>query len=1081
MIISIKVSEQIEYSAGQIGREDPVSGFSEMPRPLAEVFGHSRRIAEDKGPEAGLYSLGFQFIPVMLQYCALLFAGDYLRGTVTPASRLSEHLENMVVSPSVGKWHVFSKVYAKTLASEKLDSLLGRLAGEFLEADDVNGPWFVDLVENDTERAPERYSLFGFFVLLRNRLAHRQGQMDRGAELFSEAWKTAEAFPAALRELGVLKLGRGEDGRLRLRKESDSCLLYPMMISSPGGESADSRCRINSKGLPLEPDREIPLDLLLDEADDRKLLYAGLRHILELRKKEDAPFRDVERLIASVRVEWPLLEPRKIAPEEWERRVRVLGELSLGSLTSPVPGEASLMAPNYNPQVYRAPGSWKKLDEDFMASAASVLLLAAPQGGGKSAFLAHLQEGDFQQNGSRVDTSGTEADAPRVRLLIDARRLTGGRLPTRLLESFLEERLRLDGSLREAVKLMYDRYGIVTCLMADGTNEFFLPSGSGGSAGAQPQLLLQGMLTFAAEVFHESPKALKLIVTGRQEFFEDPATEGVILQTLRICRTGLLYPRKDGEGEFYVHCLPEPDDRELEEIYNAVRKNVPTHSPHTPWENLSPEVRKLVRNPLRMRFLMHLYSGREIPPRETEHSLRSGMARRIMADPESRICILKIVEALRSAPYLDLSALEKEKNPELHRLVIDRTSDGESGLPKNRSYQQLVEQGILREEIHIEGEKRTSRVTPYNEFIFHLLETDFQAAVRPYLRKVTLRSLAAFMAAGTAVLVFYVAYVFGKYRPSEILGDFTEVPYLMLYTRIWSLLSRWEAVSNAVFFFGILFGTLLALAAYEALEKIGWELRCRIRVPDVVSYKNVAEYQDRNVRFVLPILAAGILIYAVILGIYLYFYGIDPGFFSAALITAGIIGPSIVFIVWRDYRFACILEPTRAAREALFGRRERILTLFIAAKTAGAVLLIIAAVWVSQPLTLGFIRHLAGPFAGKRIGVLMNDFQLENPAPMGTELQFLQSEKALTVRDPLRGEAGRIALGETPLPAEALRSSALHFFSGGYIRDVLLFFAGAGATLTGFLLFHSLVLLPLLYRRLELQARGFNRRLMKKL
>jgi hypothetical protein len=172
MITLIRLSEAITES-DSIGDIDTAGfAFSSIPPPLATAYRHVERIAAEKGCEAGLYSLGFQFVPVAFQYCALLFASDYLNGALPPDRNLSELLENMVIRPTLGKWHEFSRAYARGLTASQPGALLSHLAAEFLEADDIKGKWSVTVVENAPHGKPQRYSLLRFMMLLRNRLAH---------------------------------------------------------------------------------------------------------------------------------------------------------------------------------------------------------------------------------------------------------------------------------------------------------------------------------------------------------------------------------------------------------------------------------------------------------------------------------------------------------------------------------------------------------------------------------------------------------------------------------------------------------------------------------------------------------------------------------------------------------------------------------------------------------------------------------------------------------------------------------------------------------------------------------------------
>jgi len=1057
MIVLIRVSEAIT-EAGSIRNTDNAGfAFSSVPPPLATAYRHVERIAAEKGCEAGLYSLGFQFIPVAFQYCALLFASDYLNGPLPPDRSLSELLENMVIRPTVGKWHEFSRAYSKRLTDSRPHTLLSSLATQYLEADAVKGRWRVSVVENDIDDTPQRYSLLRFMMLLRNRLAHQHGQMNYAEAVFTEAWKAVGAFFRALPDLGALQLNHSEEGEICLEKGGAVCCLYPMMVR-PGHDAFP----------------EARSDFLLDEVDTRKLCYTDLKHALVQREREHAPFRDVERLLASVRIDWPLIEPHKLSADEWKKRIRAVGERTLHSIVPGVLDGVSLLAPQFDPEVYVVPEEWQAVSDSFMASDASVLLLSAPQGSGKSAFLGHMQD------------RAAESDSHEAFLLIDARRFAENLFPTRIIERYLKDKLRIDGDIRNVIASMYEKYGIVTCLLIDGINEFFVSYGKNSTG--SPRILLQGLLTFAAEVFAASPEALKMVIAGREEFLEDLSVRrGVIGPVLENYPTGLMYTRQEADSLGVIHVLPGLSDKELHRLYSTIREKLPTHSPSTPWEDLSANVRKLIRNPLRMRLLMHLYSGRHIPVQETEYTLRTGIAKRIVEQTEARACIMKIIESLKKTPYLSLSDIEPDKNKELYRLVIDRTDDEVTGFPKNQAYQQLVDQGVLREEIWVEGDKRTSRVTPFNELLFQVVEHDFRNVVSPFLKRFDVLVMLGFAAAGFSVIGAYVYLAFNGLTESlmtmEILQA-EELIHMDTFFSVWSILFRADIVSYAVFGVILVLGTVVAMTFYNLLNRFSWYLRSRFQVSDVLVHKRVTEFTDRNIRFVVPVFSAyGIGIWFPVV-VFLASAGIvtmQP--IWVVVLVLGLLVPGILLIYVRLYVFCRRQDPTRGARDALFGRRERILTAFVAAKVFVAVGIIVAGVYISFSAALWSIDHVTGPYAENSIEQMVShlpviDTQQETEE---MELQFLEAERGLAGLEPLRAEAARIVLGERPAVREVLTVEFLSQSNKRWFREIVAAFVTAGVTLIAGLLLVSLLLEPFLYWKLERDARLSNKKLIKRL
>jgi|GEM_PF-6267236 len=687
--------------------------------------------AQAENPNARASVILKDGLSTVLQYLALLGLWDYADSEVPREHKVYAAVEQMVHRPGPGKWLGFLRTLnqhyrAQTPPASFRVPGMADFLSRFTETDSEQ----VILVEDGVRK---KLSVLDALVMLRNRWAHAKGWPSESLEVLTTA--LPKLFAHVYQGLEFLTatelLATDDQGQEFLLKGA-----RPVLPPATRGAEREVCLRLADRAAPLmrlmiEWNDADKMDILLLEEiiQRRQALYSSSFSSRRLDRERPGHATLLDNALAvleKVRAESPALTLEKANFEVIARRMNAQTLATIDDF------EAN---GKYLPDCYAPPATARDGVEAFFADKSALLLpVSGEQGVGKSALAAHYARQLAREPGNAVFfieanmLPAFEQERNTVASLFNAVLSSQLRLePRRSFKSYLERLAEgTDGRL---------------LLIVDGLNEYE------GEPADRERLLRE--LPRLVQEYEEALGAgrVKLLMTLRWSIFETLGTPRK--DFVEHWRRLGAWRQADASGLGLV--VPPLGREQSGALYEALRQAHVGMSPKFGWEELPAPLQDMCANPLMLQLFLRTYDAKErsglnvadarglkrkyveelfLPQRrdskdeKAAKTARASLAKNILLAMQSRISAhLPLLPAENAAP-----PTKKKADP--YALVLEAAGDrarlGASGLEASRPYVELLEHGVLREDLvrPLDGSPPHKRLSFNHEIIAQLLLID---------------------------------------------------------------------------------------------------------------------------------------------------------------------------------------------------------------------------------------------------------------------------------------------------------------------------------------------------------------------
>ena len=670
--------------------------LSEVAFPVSYPF---KQLAED---EVFLYKYS-RLVDVFanaLRYVGLIAVSEYLLAEIEPSPRANEALDQLR-RPSIGHWNHFLREAANYFTAQNASLIVPQLISLYdkVEQERRNK---LRLIYDDAgkEVRGDRQGLISALIEIRNAERGHGGTKDEEfyralfektypllllllrewmplltAPLYREIERDRDTV-RALRLMGADNIIEEElqipelDSDIFLIPESGVVLpLYPLFLWS---------VKIRT------PESEMPglFDLLLyDGTKGKKIAYFSTRSGEHFRRAEE--IEPLERLLQRKEIEIALFTPDRLSLDD-------LRELAVEQ--SQVTLQAYIQSRQYLPQVYHHRRRMEGELFGFMRSEMNGFLLLSESGVGKTNLLCHFAQ---QRSGRGSAQSNDDAGGDVV---VFYRCLSPELLPTNLQEKICRD-LHLSCEFHELLQFLSQRNLDLEAQGEPRVNLILIFDAINESQHAQE---LFCALNELIQIYGEYP-FFKVIMSCRTAVYEKlftPDERQRIVNPNRFHRievekgTGQFAKQTAEQQKEYSYEIPLTPFREeeLEEVYERYRSNPEfSMSPLTPFFGTKPQMRRLMRHPVRLRMVLEAYHGKELPDSAFIGQLMHDyVERRVFDTRPKRRFIQKLVSLMLSMRTDAISADElMDADEELEKELLNYELDS--------PYMTLLSDGVLQE------------------------------------------------------------------------------------------------------------------------------------------------------------------------------------------------------------------------------------------------------------------------------------------------------------------------------------------------------------------------------------------------
>ena len=512
----------------------------------------------------------------------------------------------MITRPGLGKWLGFLREVRSHFKAEEANSAIPQLYA-FLDRHH-HGKRGTRIVLHDGANRIRQDTLSAL-VTLRNRWAHSKSLEPEAAAVLAPALQIVVRH--LFRDLALHKdcplllsapntKAMAAVGATLPELPEDLSQPVDVLLGLPRQPGSLTRLVLQRKGRKGKP--EI---LLFEELiEKRHALYSSSFDSVRLSASEPdgrPVIQSLLDLIESVRAENETLTLQDTTWERFQRRCNAFTFETYANF---------LESGKYDPRTYLPHEEMEKSREAWWECAASILIIDAPQGTGKSALACHWAAGLAGWD-SVEESEKSEPDlTPSAVLLFEAHRFNAySEVRPDFINRTLCEALQLDVRrpwteyLRSAIE---DAPSDSRCLIIfDAVNEFQTMPG-----GWTRRRLLESILQLSDLIASIDPdgRQVKLLLTLRWEMFVSDGYEYqafVETQAMQGRTERIFTP--DSSTQTIVR-LPEP--AKPEELYERFRHTTDGMRPAFEWDEIPPRLQTSLSNPLMLQLFLRAHSGK---------------------------------------------------------------------------------------------------------------------------------------------------------------------------------------------------------------------------------------------------------------------------------------------------------------------------------------------------------------------------------------------------------------------------------------------------------------------------------------
>ena len=714
------------------------------PYPLAVSFQNQEKANDTYSLSSILLK---DTLTTVLQYLALIGLWDYARSGIPSDFKVYNAVEQMVFRPGPGKWLGFLRTLMNYYRSSITphDFIIPGMMNFLNNFADPKG-LKIRLTEY---RKHESRPILETLVILRNRWAHSKGWPDETVKLVSDNLFRTMAFIyhelAFLQEtLLTVRSDRGHELDLigtAVSENLKNLEASEVYLKMPARSESIMRLMMHWRA-----DDKADILLLEEIIQDKQIIYSSSFHSERLSRNDlnyEQKVMEVIGVVEKVRAENPILSLYDLTFTKFAHRCN--------EHTASIIRDYQEFG-KYNPTFYSEPNEIIQLMDAFIEdSETPALILSGEQGCGKSALLAHwaskiinscngyfegIEPAIFMLECHSLPAMVGQLKTPKL-LIDEALRVKLFLEKTSTPENYLS---RLSQGRKESGK------SAKFILIIDAINEYEW----GEYERRQLLLELPSYIRDLEGVFGTGN--IKMILSLRWSLFNaEGFGEKEFIRNANILPDTFFKARID-QLKISIE-VPKLSAQRAETLYNLIQDSGIGMSPRISWAELDLSIQKLCYNPMMMQFFMHANDGKTrnlISIRNADHIKRRYVSELLVvhnkddvktrkAKSERLQLVLNILEAMRSQRTMHLplnSSIAKVKGKKREQTHIDHvlsaTADrarmsGE-GLVASPPYQELIEQGMLREELVrlLKAESPEKRISFNHEMISCFLENERQ-------------------------------------------------------------------------------------------------------------------------------------------------------------------------------------------------------------------------------------------------------------------------------------------------------------------------------------------------------------------
>ncbi|MFC1853110.1 hypothetical protein ACFL27_23175 [candidate division CSSED10-310 bacterium] len=641
-----------------------------LPKPL-QAF--TTKLEDDTHHQLKLQELCLSLIPLTFQYIALILSCEYFNTKLPPKTEVTDSLMRMIKRPGAGKWvgfirsatSYFKEHGCQVITPDALAMLHTTLVAR-------RKPKITMVEPSGLKNKVDYYEAL---INIRNRFAHsRQISESSAAQLFSDYYRIWKALISLLHPFFTVRI-------LRLVSTEDKYIPYdnaafdpPQITPRETGEVP--LIIINKQKVFLElkpllvlltmPEESQDDVLFLEEMKGKKLLYLYKDHYIK-RKEEYGSFI---ALIDSRTVPMTAVSSSELSVPILSQRIHRITQTALTDFEDTL---------KYIPSMFvERPSIGRRLDEWLKAQQPGTIVVGEP-GTGKTSLVANWC-GQRIEQGDHV-------------LLLEAAKLEHSDLPRTM-----EDLLHLGSPLRECLESIYQQNRNVPAdtppvrfiVIIDGVNEFV-------GSGLDNRSLLWQEISNLVNRFDDYRPFFKCLATTRSDLWirDFPKKDSLDLRFKRRLFYG------SDTLAFPLIQVGQLTDEEAAAIYEKARTGIAGMAPRTPWQELAPTTRTVVRNPFLLRLLLRTYNDLDVPALNERTLTRHYAQEQALNDREKKEILFRLLDRMAELRKTEISLTEflqtkKDKKRKVKMKIRDL--DGIVYDPRSQSpYKQLLGEGLIEE------------------------------------------------------------------------------------------------------------------------------------------------------------------------------------------------------------------------------------------------------------------------------------------------------------------------------------------------------------------------------------------------